>query len=99
QGAPDRDPLSLPPGKEHSAVSNHGIETIRQFGNKVCKICSLYRAQQFCPGALPELPVCQVVGNRVVEQHDVLAYETDMRAEVIQRVLPHRSAIKEYLSA
>jgi hypothetical protein len=68
-----------------AAIANHGFQAVRHLPGKFEYVRGLRCGENLVRRVLAQLTIPQVVGNRIVEQHHILADETDMFPQVFQR--------------
>ena len=90
--------MSLAAGQQHAAIANHRLEPVGQFAHEIHDVGSFGGLQNFSAAAVSELPVGEIVFDRVVEEHDVLADKADIVAQVAELVLLHRVSVQQYFA-
>ncbi len=93
----DRDALALAAREQRAALADPRVEAVRQRRGELRDICRFGGALDVGARPLGERSVGNVVRNRVVEQHDVLAHQRDLPSQIAQavaRARPRRRAAR-----
>ena len=81
----DRDPLPLPARELDAGFSDDGVETLWHRANEIERMRRVGRTLDRIARRTAHRAVGDIGGDRVVEEHDVLADHRDVRSQVGQR--------------
>ena len=84
----NRDALPLATRQQRAAVAHHGVEPARQLLGELVDAGRAAAAAVICARIRGQAEG-DVAADRVVEQHDVLAHEAHLPAQVVEPVLAH----------
>ena len=82
--ARDSEPLPLPARKAHAVLADHGAKPFRHFADELHCVRRFGGLNDVSLTRSREAPVGDVRGDRVVEQHDILAHQRDVRAQAAE---------------
>src|SRR5437667_4106682 len=98
EGARDSEPLPLPARKAHAVLADHGAEPFRHFADELHCVRRFGGLNDVSLTRSREAPVGDVRGDRVVEQHDILAHQRDVRAQAAELERRDVDAVEQDLS-
>ncbi len=99
QRARDRQPLPLAAGEAHAIFADQGVEPVGHCADKFHRVRGLGRLHDVRFAGVAHHAVGDIGRDAVVEQHDVLAHERDVRAQARERERLEIVAIEQYAPA